>query len=74
MFQAVLLFAAETWLLTATMLQTLEVVHMSFLRQVAGMSARKLEVDTWEKEGGKRVLQETGKNIFGNTFRVGTRR
>ena len=44
----------------ATMLQKLEGVHVGFLRQVVGMSARKLGVDTWQKLGAERVLQETG--------------
>ena len=34
---------------------------MGFLRQVTGMSARKLGVDTWKKEGTERVIQVTGK-------------
>ena len=33
---------------------------MGFLRQVAEMSARNLGVETWQKEGTKRVLQATG--------------
>ena len=32
--QAVLLFGAETWVLTETMIQRLEGAHVSFLRQV----------------------------------------
>ena len=60
--QAVLLFGAESWVLTETMLQKLEGVHVDFLRQVAGTSARKLGVDTWKKEGEERVLQATGEN------------
>ena len=35
---------------------------MGFLRQVAEMSARKLGVDTWKKEGADMVLQATGEN------------
>ena len=58
--QAVLLFGAGTWVLTETMLEKLEGVHVGFLRQVVGKSARKLGVDTWKKEGGKRVLQAIG--------------
>ena len=58
--QVVLLFGAETWFLTATMLQKLEGVHVGFLWQVAGMTSRKLGVDTWQKEGAERVLQATG--------------
>ena len=62
--QAVILFWAETWVLTETMLQKLEGVHMGFLWQVAGMTARKLGVGTWQKEGVDRVIQDTGKNPF----------
>ena len=58
--QAVLLFGAETWFLTAMMLQKLEGVNVGFLWQVAGMTARKLGVDIWQKEGEERVLQATG--------------
>ena len=49
--QVVLLFRAETWFLTAMTLQKLEGVNVGFLRQVAEMTARKLGVDTWQKEG-----------------------
>ena len=45
--QAVLLFGAETWVLTAAMLQKLEGVHVGFLWQVAEMMARKMGVGTW---------------------------
>ena len=60
MVQAVLLFGAETWVLTAAMLQKLEGVHVGFLQQVAVMLAQKLGVNTWQKEGADRVLQATG--------------
>ena len=33
---------------------------MVFLRQVAGMMARNLGVDTWQKDGVERVIQATG--------------
>ena len=59
-FKAVLLFGAETGVLTAAKLQKLEGVHVSFLRQVAGMADLNLGVDTWQKEGADRVLQVTG--------------
>ena len=58
-FQTVFLFGAETWVLTAVMLQKIEGVHVSFLRQVAGMADRNMGVDTWQKEGSDRVLQAT---------------
>ena len=60
--QAVLLLGAETWVLTATVLQKLEGVNVGFLRQVAGMTARKMGVDTWQKEGAERVVQAIGTN------------
>ena len=47
--QEVLLFGAETWVLTAAMLQKIEGVHVGFLRQVAGMTVRNLVVNTWQK-------------------------
>ena len=49
--QAVIIFEAETWVLMVEMLQKLEGVHVGFLRQVEGMTARKLRVNTWQKEG-----------------------
>ena len=60
-FQVVLLFGEETWVLTASMLQKLEEVHVGFLRQVTGMTARNLGVGTCQKEGAEIVLQETDK-------------
>ena len=62
--QAMLLFRAETWVLTEMMLQKMEGVHVSFLRKVTGMSVSKLGVDTWKKEEAERVLQATGKNVW----------
>ena len=58
--QEVLLFVAETWGLTAAVLKKLEGVHVGFLLQAAGMTDRKLGVDTWQKDGADRVLQATG--------------
>ena len=40
--QAVLLFGAETWVLLAAILKNIEGVHVSFLRQVTRMKARRL--------------------------------
>ena len=57
----VLLFGAETWVLTATKLQNIEGVHVVLLRQVTGTTNQMLGVDTWKKEGGERVIQATGK-------------
>ena len=36
--QEVLLFGAETWVLTSTMLKKLEGLHVGFLRKVLGMT------------------------------------
>ena len=36
MVHAVLLFGSETWVLTASVMQNLEGVHMGFLQQVTG--------------------------------------
>ena len=58
--QTVLLLGAETWVLRATMLQNLKVVHVGFLRQVAGIMSRKLGADKQKKEGEETVLQATG--------------
>ena len=35
---------------------------MGFLRQVVGMTARNLGVDTWQKDGAERVIQATSTN------------
>ena len=44
------------------MLQKMEGVHVGFMMQVAGMSARKLGVDTCQNEGADRMLQATRTN------------
>ena len=58
--QSVLLFGVKTWVLTETMMQKLEGVHLGLLLQVVVMKNRKLGGDTWRKEGLDRVLQATG--------------
>ena len=57
---SVLVLGAETWVLRATLLQKLEVVHVGFLRQVAGIMSRNMGVDKQKKEGEETVLQATG--------------
>ena len=47
--QAVILFGAETWVLSVVMLKKLEGVHVVFLRYVTGMKEKKLGEKTWEK-------------------------
>ena len=58
--QAVLLFGAETWVLSAVMLKIIEGVYVGFLQQVTGMKAQRLRYKTWTKEGPDRVLQAAG--------------
>ena len=45
--QAMLLFGAETWVLSAAMLKKLEGLHVGFLRQMTGTKARRLGEKTW---------------------------
>ena len=47
--QAVIIFEAETWVLMAEMLQKLEGVHVGFLQQLAGLKARNMGINTWQK-------------------------
>ena len=56
----VLLFRPETWVLKTTTQKKLEGVHVGFLRQVVGMTAQNLGVNTWQKEGTERLLQAIG--------------
>ena len=42
--------------------EKLEGLHVGFLWQEAGMTARNLAVDTWQKERVEMVLQATGTN------------
>ena len=50
--QALLLFGADIWVITETMIQQLEGVHMSFLRQVTRKQA------TWRRDGSWRQVTE----------------
>ena len=54
---AVLLFGSETWVITSSMMQNIEGVHVGFLRQVTGRKAQRLGDKTWRKEGSESVLQ-----------------
>ena len=56
----VLLFGLENWVLTAAMLQKIEGVYVDFLRKVTGMKSRRMEGNTWQKEGMDRVIQVAG--------------
>ena len=58
--QAVLLFGAETWVMLAPMAQSLEGVHVGFLRQVKNLKAKRLRDGSWRKVAVEKVLQGTG--------------
>ena len=46
-FQAVVLFRSESWVLLEEMDKTVEGVHTSFLRQITGKRARRNTDSTW---------------------------
>ena len=58
--QAVILFGADTWELTDTMIQSIEGAHMSFLRQVTHKQATQLRYGSWRKVPEEEVLQGSG--------------
>ena len=58
--QAVLLFGAETWVLTETMIQRLEGAHVSFLRQVTRKQAMQRRDGFCLKVMEEAVLQGAG--------------
>ena len=59
-----LLFGSETWMMTAAILQYLKVIHVGFLRQVAGMEVQRLGEDTWRKAGEDSLLQAAGSKLL----------
>ena len=63
-FQAVILFGSEAWVIIAVMMQNIESVHMGFLRQVAGKKERRIEDENWKNEGEDSVLQAEGTKPF----------
>ena len=54
---AVLLFGADTWVLSAPMVQRLEGVHVGFLRQVNKLKAKRLRDGSWRKVAAEKLLQ-----------------
>ena len=58
--QAVLLFGAEKWVLTETMIYQLEGAHVSFLRQVTRKREMQWRDGSWWKVQGESVLQGAG--------------
>ena len=58
--QAVLLFGAETWVLTERMFRLLEGMHMSFLRQSTRKQATRRRYGSWRQALAEAVLREAG--------------
>ena len=58
--QAVLLFGAETWVLSAPMAHKIEVVHVGLLRQVTKVKSKSLKDSSWQKVAAYKVLQRAG--------------
>ena len=55
--QAVILFGAETWVLSAPMVHRLEEVYMGFLRQVTKSKEKRLRDRLWWKAASNKVIQ-----------------
>ena len=52
-----ILFGAETWVLSAPMVHRLEEVYMGFLRQVKKSKAKPLKDGSWRKAATNKALQ-----------------
>ena len=58
--QVVLLFEAETWVLSVAVEKRIVVFHTGFLCKMAGKQARGQRYETWNQEWGERVLRAAG--------------
>ena len=58
--QAMLIFGAETWVLTAEISQKLKGVHLGFLRQVTRKKTQRLGGKYWCKVAVYSVLHASG--------------
>ena len=58
--QAVLLFGAETWVLTEIMIQRLEGAHVIFLRKITRKQATRRRYGYWRQVTSEAVLQGAG--------------
>ena len=54
--QAIIFFGAETWVLTETNKQRLEIDHVSFLRQVTHKQATRRRDGSWRQVTSEAVL------------------
>ena len=59
-FQAVLLFRSETWVILATMKKRLDEVHVGFLQHITGKTAQQQWDGMWKREGKECAITETG--------------
>ena len=62
--QAVMFFWAETWVLSATMAQRLEGLHVGFLIRVKKLKAKRLKEGFWRKVAADKVLQGAGTQLL----------
>ena len=60
MVRAVLLFGAETLVLSSAMFDNIKGVQVGCMQQVTGMKARKLGSLTWKNEGQDRLINAKG--------------
>ena len=58
--QVVLIFGAETWVLSTEMARDLEGLHVGFLRQVTGQKAKRQREGTWRSMAAAEVIKESG--------------
>ena len=63
--QAVLLFGAETWVLSEAMSRKLEGVNMGFLRQIMGQRAVRRKERNWRQVAAEKVLEKAGTHSLG---------
>ena len=56
--QAVLLFGAETWVLSEAMPHNLEGVHVGFLRQITGKRVVRQRDRTWRSVTSEKFLKK----------------
>ena len=63
--QAVLIFGADTWVLSAAMLRNLEGVHVGFLIQMTGQKAKRQRDGTWRIEAAEEVPKESVTQTLG---------
>ena len=63
--QTVLLFGAETWVLSEATLRNLEGLHIGFLRQITGKKAVQKEDRTWQKVAAEKALEKAGSQSRG---------